>query len=128
VEQEVVKSYKENIHYYKLGDRVVFTALFHIQRGSCCGNGCKHCPYDPKYKKGSVALAEKFIKFTNMNLKDLEKQLQEIEQLDKSSLTPEQFQEMIDKLISIAETGEQMLDNEIKIQTYTNESYDENNS
>ena len=123
-----MKSYKENIHYYKLGDRVVFTALFHIQRGSCCGNGCKHCPYDPKYKKGSVVLAEKFIKFTNMNLNDLEKQLQEIEQLDKSSLTPEQFQEMIDKLISIAENGEQMLNNEIKIQTYTNESYDENNS
>jgi len=123
-----VKSYKENIHYYKLGDRVVFTALFHIQRGSCCGNGCKHCPYDPKYQKGNVVLAEKFSKFTNMNLKDLEKQLQEIEQLDKSSLTPEQFQEMIEKLISIAENGEQMLDNEIKIQTYTNESYDENNS
>ena len=126
--QEVpVKSYKENIHYYKDGDRVVFTALFHIQRGSCCGNGCKHCPYNPKYQKGRVVLAEKFSKFNNMNLKDLEKQLQEIQNTDKNNLTPEQFQEMIDKLASIAETGEQMLNNEIKTQIIKNE-YDETNN
>lgn len=53
----------EDIHYYKDGDRVVFTALFHIQRGQCCGNGCRHCPYEPTYKKGNVVLAEKFSKF-----------------------------------------------------------------
>ena len=111
--QEVrVKSYKENIHYYKLGDRVVFTALFHIQRGSCCGNGCKHCPYDPKYKKGNVVLAEKFIKFTNMNLNDLEKQLQELQKLDPSTLTPEQLQEMIEKLSFLSDKGEEMLNDD----------------
>ena len=104
----------ENIHYYKLGDRVVFTALFHIQRGSCCGNGCKHCPYDPKYKKGSVVLAEKFIKFTNMNLNDLEKQLQELQKIDPTTLTPEQLQELIDKLSLITDTGEEMLYNDIQ--------------
>jgi hypothetical protein len=107
-----VKSYKENIHYYKLGDRVVFTALFHIQRGSCCGNGCKHCPYDPKYKKGNVVLAEKFIKFTNMNLNDLEKQLQELQKLDPSTLTPEQLQEMIEKLSFLSDKGEEMLNDD----------------
>jgi 2-iminoacetate synthase ThiH len=52
----------KDIHYYMDGDRVVFTALFHIQRGQCCGNGCKNCAYDPKYKKGNVVLAEKFRK------------------------------------------------------------------
>ena len=109
-----MKSYKENIHYYKLGDRVVFTALFHIQRGSCCGNGCKHCPYDPKYKKGSVVLAEKFIKFTNMNLNDLEKQLQELQKIDPTTLTPEQLQELIDKLSSITDIGEEMLHDDIQ--------------
>jgi 2-iminoacetate synthase ThiH len=45
------------------GERVIFTALFHIKRGSCCGNGCRHCPFDPKHTKGKVVMAEKFIKF-----------------------------------------------------------------
>lgn len=25
---------------------VVFTGHYLIQRGYCCGNGCKNCPYD----------------------------------------------------------------------------------
>lgn len=25
---------------------LVFTRAFHLKRGYCCGNGCKHCPYD----------------------------------------------------------------------------------
>jgi hypothetical protein len=28
----------------------------HVGRGSCCGNGCLHCPYYPKYEKGSTTL------------------------------------------------------------------------
>jgi 2-iminoacetate synthase ThiH len=55
------KTYIENIHYYKEGDRVIFTALFHLERGQCCGNGCKHCPYDPLYKKGSTNAQEKYL-------------------------------------------------------------------
>ncbi|USH04135.1 hypothetical protein K6Q96_10785 [Grimontia kaedaensis] len=23
----------------------VFSAWYHLRRGSCCGNGCRHCPY-----------------------------------------------------------------------------------
>lgn len=26
--------------------RMVFTAGYHLRRGYCCGNGCRHCPYD----------------------------------------------------------------------------------
>lgn len=48
----------EGIHYIKNGDRVVFTALFHIQRGSCCGYKCKNCPYFPKYQKDNLVLAK----------------------------------------------------------------------
>jgi len=63
VQVEHVKSYKdgmvENIHYYVEGERVVFTALFHLQRGQCCGNGCRHCPYHPKHKKGTVNVNDK---------------------------------------------------------------------
>jgi hypothetical protein len=25
---------------------LVFTAKFLLHRGYCCGNGCKHCPYN----------------------------------------------------------------------------------
>lgn len=40
--------------YYMDGDRVIFTASFHIRRGQCCGNGCRHCPYIPKNTKGTT--------------------------------------------------------------------------
>jgi len=26
--------------------RVVFTEKYHLDKGYCCGNGCRHCPYD----------------------------------------------------------------------------------
>ena len=53
------KEFIKDIHYYLEGERVVFTALFHIERGHCCGNGCRHCPYDPKHKKGTTNLKDK---------------------------------------------------------------------
>jgi hypothetical protein len=31
--------------YYLEGAAVVFTAAYHLRRGYCCGNGCRHCPY-----------------------------------------------------------------------------------
>ncbi len=37
----------ENEDYYILPDgRYVFTAAYHLKRGHCCGNGCRHCPYN----------------------------------------------------------------------------------
>ncbi len=27
---------------------IVFTAEYLLQRGYCCGNGCRNCPYDYK--------------------------------------------------------------------------------
>ena len=53
------KKYIENKHYYLEGERVVFTALFHIERGQCCGSGCRHCPYDPKHTKGTIDIKKK---------------------------------------------------------------------
>jgi hypothetical protein len=32
---------------------VVFTAAYHLARGSCCGSGCRHCPFDPPHAAGS---------------------------------------------------------------------------
>lgn len=54
------KSDKLLPNYYMDGDRVVFTAEFHIKRGQCCGNGCRHCPYDPKHTKGTITLSKKY--------------------------------------------------------------------
>jgi hypothetical protein len=31
--------------YYVEGAAIVFTAHYHLRRGMCCGNGCRHCPY-----------------------------------------------------------------------------------
>lgn len=30
---------------------MVFTEAYHLKRGYCCKNGCKHCPYG--FKKGN---------------------------------------------------------------------------
>lgn len=35
----------EGIHYYKENNFWVFTELYHIIRGSCCKNNCRHCAY-----------------------------------------------------------------------------------
>lgn len=31
--------------YYLDGTQMVFTATYHLKRGYCCRNGCRHCPY-----------------------------------------------------------------------------------
>ena len=37
----------EGIHYYFNEEGlVVLTEKYHLEKGYCCGNGCKHCPYD----------------------------------------------------------------------------------
>jgi hypothetical protein len=47
-----------DIHYYTEEGRVIFTKLFHKQRGSCCGNNCRHCPYIKPSKRGNKILEE----------------------------------------------------------------------
>lgn len=60
------KDFIQGIHYYLDGDRVVFTALFHLQRGQCCGNGCRHCPYDPDHQKGATGIKKEFAHLKNI--------------------------------------------------------------
>lgn len=31
--------------YYFEGPNLVFTAAYLLKRGTCCGSGCRHCPY-----------------------------------------------------------------------------------
>jgi hypothetical protein len=32
--------------YYSEDGWVVMTEKFHLERGHCCGNGCRHCPFN----------------------------------------------------------------------------------
>jgi hypothetical protein len=32
--------------YYNEQGYTVLTAKYHLERGFCCGNGCRHCPFD----------------------------------------------------------------------------------
>jgi len=32
--------------YFDADGLRVFTAAYHLRRGSCCGNDCRHCPYE----------------------------------------------------------------------------------
>ncbi|OMP78406.1 MULTISPECIES: DUF5522 domain-containing protein [unclassified Chitinophaga] len=55
---------KEGIDFYYNEDGyVVLTAAFLLKRGYCCGNGCRHCPYDyekvPEPRRNDLLAARK---------------------------------------------------------------------
>lgn len=54
-----VKSYRDMFGY------IVFTELAHIERGSCCGNGCLHCPYTKPPTKGNTELTKETKQYLN---------------------------------------------------------------
>ncbi|HYP51964.1 MAG TPA: DUF5522 domain-containing protein [Pyrinomonadaceae bacterium] len=45
----------EGEDYYREGAAVVFTARYLLRRGYCCGNGCRHCPYDDADGEGAAS-------------------------------------------------------------------------
>jgi hypothetical protein len=32
--------------YYNEDGYIVLTEKYHLEKGFCCGNGCRHCPYN----------------------------------------------------------------------------------
>lgn len=40
--------------FYMENGLVVYTAAYHLKRGSCCGSGCRHCPYEPRHSRGEI--------------------------------------------------------------------------
>ena len=42
--------------FYIEDGKYVFTEVFHIKRGYCCGNFCRHCAYQPPFQKGNTIL------------------------------------------------------------------------
>ena len=41
----------EGEHYYYKGEVKIYTAVYHVLKGYCCGNKCLHCPYISKKVK-----------------------------------------------------------------------------
>lgn len=52
------KQFIEGIHYYFHEGKIVMTEEYHKERGFCCGSKCLHCPYLPKWEKGSTKIEE----------------------------------------------------------------------
>ncbi len=38
-------------YYFSEEGYIVFTEAYHIKRGYCCNNNCKHCPFKDKKTK-----------------------------------------------------------------------------
>ncbi len=55
----------ENIDFYYEGGYMVLTEKYHIEKGFCCGNGCRHCPYNfenvPEPKRSELLLKKEAI-------------------------------------------------------------------
>ncbi len=54
-------------YYFDDHNNMVFTAKYLLNRGTCCGNGCRHCPYQyinvPEPEEGSAKLpGQNFLK------------------------------------------------------------------
>lgn len=52
--QDLPKTNKlvEGVDYYMEDGMFVFKPWYHLKRGHCCENGCRHCPYG--FKKETV--------------------------------------------------------------------------
>ena len=60
IQQQFVKEFGNKLFptdfYYNEDGYRVMTESYHARRGSCCGNGCLHCPYTPKHKLNNTKL------------------------------------------------------------------------
>ena len=45
---EKIKEAFEDKDFYIENGFYVFTEKYHLKRGYCCKNGCRHCPYSNK--------------------------------------------------------------------------------
>jgi hypothetical protein len=58
---DLEERFNKPLFYFEDG-LVVFTPIHHIIRGTCCGNKCRHCPYEPLHIKGNSQLQDIYIK------------------------------------------------------------------
>ena len=49
----------QGVDYYLEKGQIIMTEQYLTKRGTCCGSGCRHCPFWPAYTKGSKEIKEK---------------------------------------------------------------------
>lgn len=53
-------------YYYNEEGYIVLTEKFHLKKGTCCGNGCMHCPYNyinvPEPKRSKLLFLRQYEK------------------------------------------------------------------
>ena len=50
------KEFIKDVDYYLENGFVIFTEKYLMDRGECCGNNCRHCPYHPENIQGNKNL------------------------------------------------------------------------
>ena len=62
IQQQFVREFGNKLlptdFYYDNNGMMVMTDSYHRRRGTCCGNGCRNCPYEPQHKKGETILKD----------------------------------------------------------------------
>jgi len=46
----------KDVDYYIENGLFIMTEHFHQKRGFCCGNGCRHCAFEPMHIKNNTNL------------------------------------------------------------------------
>jgi len=92
----------EGVDYTLEGGRWVFTRAYHLKRGSCCGSGCRHCPYPPDAKVETCPRCQKQFacqagRCWCANVTVPMEALIEMRQLFESCVCPECLQHFADK-------------------------------
>lgn len=54
--KRVMLSKHDSNDFYIEDGKYVFTEQYHIDRGYCCGNNCRHCAFEPKAQKGNTTI------------------------------------------------------------------------
>ena len=44
--KEFLKPKKQSKDFYWVEGTMIMTEHYHLRRGTCCGSGCRHCPYE----------------------------------------------------------------------------------
>tara|TARA_B100000287_G_C20537788_1_gene743445 strand:- start:343 stop:516 length:174 start_codon:yes stop_codon:yes gene_type:complete len=45
-----IETLDKDEYYHSDKGYIIFTEKYHLKRGYCCNNNCKHCPYKKKIK------------------------------------------------------------------------------
>ena len=50
------KNFIESVDYYLENGKVIMTEKYLIEKGPCCGNGCRHCCFWPRHTRGAIEI------------------------------------------------------------------------